>query len=557
MRAMVAGLNAIVWERDPQTWRFRFINDRVEEVLGYPVRQWLDETGLWQEILHPDDADAVLAAVRATIADGEDLSLTYRVRAADGRWVWLQHLAHVVRDEAGTATALHSVLVDVTDAKRRELAAALLAAAGRVLAGPGSVEERLAAITGLLVPGQGDWAAVWLRGDDERYRPVAVAPTGLADRLRAVGPVRVPDELDAQLRAGRAFAVPEVVERLTRAATTDEAGFAALTAIGGASVLAAPLTTGGAVVGLLTLTAEVPDRYDEADVALGVDLGQRLATMVAAERLAARRRQLHEITVALSAAGTVAEAAAAVTTGLRDVLGAALVAVRTLAEDGQLHTIDVVGAPAGRWDSFTTMRLTPAVPLPDAALTRRPVWLPDRATVAERYPAVVGSMSDQTQAVAALPLLVGDRLVGALAVTFRTARPFDHDERAFLHTVADQVAVAFERAALADVRREMAEVLQRSLLPGEIPDVDRLAVTARYVPAVQGTSAGGDWYDVLPVAGGAVAVVVGDVVGNGAPAAAAMGQLRSALAGLLLAGLPPARALDVLDRFAGHVAVPG
>src|SRR3954466_10579017 len=143
MQAMVAGLNAIVGERDPATWRFRFVNARAEEVLGYPVRQWLDDPGLWQRILHPDDADEVLAAVRAAIADGEDLSLTYRVRAADGRWVWLQHLAHVTRDEGGTATAMHSVLVDVTDSKRRELAAALLAAAGRVLSGPGSVEERL------------------------------------------------------------------------------------------------------------------------------------------------------------------------------------------------------------------------------------------------------------------------------------------------------------------------------------------------------------------------------------------------------------------------------
>jgi anti-anti-sigma factor len=555
MQAMVAGLNAIVWERDPITWRFRFVNARAEEVLGYPVQQWLDDSGLWQRILHPDEADEVLSAVRAAVADGQDLSLTYRVRAADGRWVWLQHLAHVARDEAGTATAMHSVLVDVTESKRRELAAALLAAAGRVLTGHGSVEERLTTVTGLLVPDLCDWAAVWLRGDDERYRPVAVAPAALAGRVRALGSLRVPDEFAAELRAGHAFAVPEVSEQLFRAATIDEVQFDALIAIGGgAAWLAAPLTIGGAVVGLLTLTAQAPGRYDEDDVALAADLGQRLATMVAAERLATRSRRLHEITVALSAAGTVAEAAAALTTGLRDVLGASLVAVCTLGEDGQLHTIDVVGAPPGRWDNFTTMRLTPSVPLPDAALTRRPVWLPDRATVAERYPDVVGSMSEQTQAIAALPLLVGDRVVGALAVTFRTPRPFDYDERAFLLTVADQVAVAFERAVLADVRREMAETLQRSLLPGDLPAVDRLAVTARYLPAVQGTSAGGDWYDVLPLADGAAAVAVGDVVGDGAPAAAVMGQLRSALAGLLLAGFPPAQALEVLDRFAGHVA---
>ncbi|MGY1633508.1 SpoIIE family protein phosphatase [Geodermatophilus sp. SYSU D01186] len=554
MQAMVAGLNAIVWERDPVTWRFRFVNARAEEVLGYPVRQWLDQPGLWQRILHPDDAEQVLSTVRATIADGEDLSLTYRVRAADGRWVWLQHLAHVARDEAGTATAMHSVLIDVSDSMRRERAAALLAAAGRMLTGPGSVGERLATVTGLLVPDHCDWAAVWLRGDDERYRPVAVTPAGLADRVRALGSVQVPDEFAAEFRAGRAFAVPQVTEQMFRDATTDEAQLAALTAIGGASWLAAPLTIGRAVVGLLTLTAAAPDRYDEADVALAADLGQRLATMVAAERLAARREQLHEITVALSAAGTVAEAAAALTTGLRDVLGASVVAVCSLGDDGQLHTIDVVGDPARRWEPYTTMRLTPTVPLPDAALTRRPVWLPDRATTVERYPAVAGSMSEQTQGIAALPLLVGDRLVGALAVTFRTPRSFDSDERALLLTVADQVAMAFERAALADVRREMADTLQRSLLPGDPPVVERLAITARYLPAVQGTSAAGDWYDVLPLAGGAVAVAVGDVVGNGAPAAAVMGQLRSALAGLLLAGFPPARALELLDRFAAHLS---
>ena len=99
---------------------------------------------------------------------------------------------------------------------------------------------------------------------------------------------------------------------------------------------------------------------------------------------------------------------------------------------------------------------------------------------------MAADLSGQTQGSAALPLLVGDRLVGALGVTFGRLGRFDADERAFLLTVADQVAVAFERAALADVRREMAETLQRSLLPGDLPVVDRLAVTARYLPAVAG-----------------------------------------------------------------------
>jgi PAS domain S-box-containing protein len=195
MHAMVAGLNAIVWERDPVTWRLRFVNARVEEVLGYPVQQWLDEAALWQRILHPDDRDDVLRAVRAAIADGEDLSLTYRVRAADNRWVWLQHLTHVARDAAGTATALHAVLIDVSEQRRRERASALLAAAGQVLTAPGTVTERLSAAAGLTIGDLCDRATVWLRGDDGRYRPVAAAPPEAAPQVLALTPVAAPASL--------------------------------------------------------------------------------------------------------------------------------------------------------------------------------------------------------------------------------------------------------------------------------------------------------------------------------------------------------------------------
>lgn len=147
---------------------------------------------------------------------------------------------------------------------------------------------------------------------------------------------------------------------------------------------------------------------------------------------------------------------------------------------------------------------------------------------------------------------MGGRLLGALAATFTTPRRFGAEERAFLLAVADQ-AVALERAALADVRREMADTLQRSLLPVRLPELEGLEVTARYLPAVAGTQAGGDWYDVHRLDDGRVAVAVGDVVAHGAAAAAVMGQLRSALAALLTAGHPPARALELRDRIADDV----
>ena len=525
LQATVAGLNAVVWERDPDTLRLTFVNARAEQLLGYPAAQWLAEDDLWEQILHPDDRDVALAAVRSAVdSDAVDFALSYRVRAADGRRLWLQHLGHVARDESGSAHTLHGVLFDITEAVRREHAAELLAAASRALSTPGAVEQRLAAVAALAVEELADRALVRLRGDDDRYRIVAAAPAGAPGEPLLVAP----DELRSRVDAGRPF--------------TDGAR------------LVVPLVAGGDHVGLLTLVATDRARsYDDADLALGGELGQRIAAMVAAERVAARQRQLHQLTAALAVAGTAAEAAAALTASLHEALDASVVAVCTLGEDGQLHTVDVHGDSPTWATRFATIRLSAPVPLADAARTRGPVWLADRAALLARYPDLAQHLHPSTEATASLPLVVGPHLVGALAVVFPRPRRFDAADRAFLLTVAAQVAAALERAALADIRRETADTLQRSLLPAQLPSTEGLTVSARYLPAVTGTSAGGDWYDVVPVDDGGVAVVVGDVVGHGAAAAAVMGRLSSALSGLVLAGHGPARALELLERFAGQM----
>ena len=100
LRGMVAGLNAIVWERDPVTWAIRYVNDRIEEVLGYPAAQWRADPELWFRVLHPDDREGATAALERALAGEQDFTITYRVRAADDRVVWLRHLGHITRDPA-------------------------------------------------------------------------------------------------------------------------------------------------------------------------------------------------------------------------------------------------------------------------------------------------------------------------------------------------------------------------------------------------------------------------------------------------------------------------
>ena len=110
-----------------------------------------------------------------------------------------------------------------------------------------------------------------------------------------------------------------------------------------------------------------------------------------------------------------------------------------------------------------------------------------------------------------------------------------------------------ERDRLFRVEHEVAETLQRSLLPRAAPALARLSTATRYLPASTEAQAGGDWYDLMAIGETTVALAVGDVVGHGPRAAAVMGQLRSALSAYLLEGHPPAEALERLDRFAAGV----
>jgi hypothetical protein len=102
-------------------------------------------------------------------------------------------------------------------------------------------------------------------------------------------------------------------------------------------------------------------------------------------------------------------------------------------------------------------------------------------------------------------------------------------------------------AALAE-QRTIALELQSSMLP-DLPEIDGIAIDAGYVPAQGGMSVGGDWYDVVDMGDGRVAVSVGDVAGHGLQSAAIMGQLRSAVRSLALARVGPADALGQLGRF--------
>jgi anti-sigma regulatory factor (Ser/Thr protein kinase) len=96
--------------------------------------------------------------------------------------------------------------------------------------------------------------------------------------------------------------------------------------------------------------------------------------------------------------------------------------------------------------------------------------------------------------------------------------------------------------------------LQRSLLPQTLPAQAALEIASRYLPANTESGVGGDWFDVIPLSGARVALVVGDVVGHGMRAAATMGRLRTAVRTLADVDLPPDELLTHLDDLIIHLS---
>jgi serine phosphatase RsbU (regulator of sigma subunit)/anti-sigma regulatory factor (Ser/Thr protein kinase) len=154
--------------------------------------------------------------------------------------------------------------------------------------------------------------------------------------------------------------------------------------------------------------------------------------------------------------------------------------------------------------------------------------------------------SADMESVLGLPLILDRQLLGVLYVGTRVSRPFSEDDAALLQLVGDRVALAVDRARLFEQERHIAETLQRSLLPEQLPQIPGMDVAVRYLPAGAGMEVGGDWFDMLELGDGRVALAMGDVVGRGVRAAALMGKLRTSLEAYAFDGRSPEQVVERL-----------
>ncbi|MFF7645645.1 SpoIIE family protein phosphatase [Streptomyces canus] len=178
-------------------------------------------------------------------------------------------------------------------------------------------------------------------------------------------------------------------------------------------------------------------------------------------------------------------------------------------------------------------------------------WVAERNT---RAPAG-SSYRKGVHSLLAVPLRARGTTLGVV-VAVRIAHPddFGGDDAVLGEELASRAAVCIDNARRFARERTTALALQNSLLPRGLPGQAVVEVAHRYLPCGSPVGVGGDWFDVIPLSGSRVALVVGDVVGHGIPSSATMGRLCTAVRTLADVDLPPDELLTHLDDLVTHLA---
>ncbi|MFF7467522.1 SpoIIE family protein phosphatase [Streptomyces sp. NPDC008092] len=211
------------------------------------------------------------------------------------------------------------------------------------------------------------------------------------------------------------------------------------------------------------------------------------------------------------------------------------------------------GVPESPWDRGEPVPAPPAAPFTEILRTGRShlesvldtspgTWV-DRDPVRARVIHENGMHSLMLVPIRAQRILLGV----ALFVRTEDPVPFQEDDLLLAEELVSRAALSLDNARMYAREHAAALALQRNLLPQRLRGGTAVEAASRYLPADPDIGVGGDWFDVIPLSGARVGLVVGDVVGHGINATAAMGRLRTAVHMLAELELPPDELLARLD----------
>jgi PAS domain S-box-containing protein len=561
--ALLDAISAAVIATDLEG-RIFYWNRAAERLYGYPRDRMLGGNVMDLFVL-PDDRSDAEDIMKAVLA-GESWTGEFPVRRGDGRSIRVRITDSPLMSD-GAVIGVVGVAEDISETRAAYAAAQLLSdrltQLARVTAEL-AVAPDLESVSEVIVSHAGDAvgavvSSLAIRTDDDTLALVGIrgASAAISERWATIAvEARVP--MAAAVRTGQRIVV---AGREEIAAAYPDIADAVIDEL---SVVALPLSLGDRAFGAIVLT--FPGRHIPDDTEL-----EFLGTVADACAQALERMRANDAAVDRAAklaflAGASTELASSLDyqTTLANV---ARLAVPTLAdwctvevvEDGRLRTLAVAHVdPAKVAMAEELQRRYPSDP-------QAPTGSPNviRTGVSELYPEitddmlVAGSRDEehlrlsrelQLRSALCVPLTARGRVLGAFTlISAESGRRYGGDDLAFAEDLARRAAVAIDNAHLHSETREAAVRLQRAVLPDSPPHVPGWDLAAHYAPAGR-TEVGGDFYDTLPLDDGRLVVVVGDVMGRGVGAAAAMSQVRAAIRAYVAIDPEPSLVLDKLDR---------
>ncbi|MFI7500784.1 SpoIIE family protein phosphatase [Streptomyces sp. NPDC049687] len=211
---------------------------------------------------------------------------------------------------------------------------------------------------------------------------------------------------------------------------------------------------------------------------------------------------------------------------------------------------DLPFTPVGKRSDFG-----PTAPQLRCLTGGRAVLEPDLSSAAGwlvQDPEHTGELLDHVHSLIAVPLVARGVVLGVVSFyRGQEPAPFGDDDRSLAQELATRAALSIDNARRYTHERAMVLALQRRLLPHGLPDQETVEVAHRYLPAE--ADVGGDWYDVIPLSGARIGLLVGDVVGHGMLSAATMGRLRTAARSFAELDFPPDEVLVHLDNLVARL----
>ncbi|MEP7285236.1 MAG: GAF domain-containing protein [Chloroflexota bacterium] len=462
-------------------------------------KPWLDFTGRameqelgtgWNEGVHPDDLQRCLDAYLTAFNARENFRTEYRLRRADGEYRWVFDTGIPQFDADGVFTGYIGSCLDITERKRSEDIQHFLADAGTVLASSLNYETTLQSVADLAVPELADWCAIQIVDGDPldpdgiTLRQVAVAhidpsKVALAHEWQTRYPPdpRAPGGIGDIIRTRQSQLIPDITDEMLVAGAHDEEHLQAARSLSLKSLMQVPIIGHSRVLGTIAfIGAESNRHYVPADLDLAEELARRAALAIensqlyaaaqharrGAEQAATRIARSQSVTAALSVALTSAQVCEVVISRGLAALGAAAGSISLLTED---HTaLEVINATGYRADAIDPWRRIPLdmdVPITQAIKTGRPVWINAQETQSIPYSQIFQADSSRV-AWASIPLIVDERAIGAMALSFVDIDHFDEEDQSFMLSLAQTCAQALDRARLYEAERVARDQAERA-----------------------------------------------------------------------------------------------